>query len=307
MALNKITETDLEGKGVVGQAEVPGLPASEMQYKVEQIVREVAIPKINEVVDEFVNVDEKMTALGQSVGNSVANLTKDVEDFEKDVSQEVGDFRQQISGLSAEVENFPNTYATRENVEEIIENNGQAVTSVFGRVGAIAAQKGDYTPEMVGAAPEVHKHITGDITNFPTSMPASDVYSWAKAANKPSYNYSEVGAEQAGAVALHNESSSAHSGLFSAKQNKPTAVSASGAISVTLQDNCEYTYSGVTSLTMAATSGEAHGFVTFGSSAAVTLSGFSGIAGDDPRSGVANGQVWEFSCFKSRIIWKKWG
>ena len=38
MAINKITETDLEGKGVVGQPEVPGLPASEMQYKVEQIV-----------------------------------------------------------------------------------------------------------------------------------------------------------------------------------------------------------------------------------------------------------------------------
>ena len=57
MAINKITETDLEGKGVVGQPEVPGLPAAEMQYKVEQIVREVAIPKINEVIDEFGSVD----------------------------------------------------------------------------------------------------------------------------------------------------------------------------------------------------------------------------------------------------------
>lgn len=307
MAINKITETDLEGKGVVGQPEVPGLPAAEMQYKVEQIVREVAIPKINEVIDEFGSVDEKMTALGQSVGNSVANLTNEFDSFEKEVGGQVDDFREQLSGLSADVENIPNTYATKENVEEIIKNNGQAVTSVFGRVGAVVGEKGDYTADMVGAAPEYHKHSTGDITNFPASLPASDVYSWAKAANKPSYNSSEVGAEQAGAVASHNGSSSAHSNLFSAKQNKPTAVTASGAITVTLQDNCEYTYSGVTSLTMAATSGEAHGFVTFGSSAAVTLNGFSGIAGDDPRSGVANGQVWEFSCFKNRIIWKKWG
>ena len=32
------------------------------------------------------------------------------------------------------------------------------------------------------------------ITDFPSSMPASDVYSWAKASSKPSYSYSEVGA-----------------------------------------------------------------------------------------------------------------
>ncbi|MBV5282156.1 MAG: hypothetical protein JZU53_06920 [Paludibacter sp.] len=31
------------------------------------------------------------------------------------------------------------------------------------------------------------------ITDFPTSMPASDVYAWAKDANKPTYNYSEIG------------------------------------------------------------------------------------------------------------------
>lgn len=38
-----------------------------------------------------------------------------------------------------------------------------------------------------------HKHVKADITDFPTSMPASDVYSWAKAATKPSYNKAEVG------------------------------------------------------------------------------------------------------------------
>lgn len=51
MELNKITESDLSGKGVVGQPEVPGLTALEMQEKVEEIVREVAIAKINEIID----------------------------------------------------------------------------------------------------------------------------------------------------------------------------------------------------------------------------------------------------------------
>lgn len=38
-----------------------------------------------------------------------------------------------------------------------------------------------------------HKHTKAEITDFPTSMPASDVSAWAKAKTKPSYTASEVG------------------------------------------------------------------------------------------------------------------
>lgn len=37
-----------------------------------------------------------------------------------------------------------------------------------------------------------HKHVKADITDFPTSMPASDVSAWAKQSSKPSYTISEV-------------------------------------------------------------------------------------------------------------------
>lgn len=37
-----------------------------------------------------------------------------------------------------------------------------------------------------------HKHVKADITDFPTSMPASDVSAWAKAENKPNYTLTEV-------------------------------------------------------------------------------------------------------------------
>ena len=40
--------------------------------------------------------------------------------------------------------------------------------------------------------PSSHTHAKSQITDFPTSMPASDVYPWAKAANKPSYAWSEI-------------------------------------------------------------------------------------------------------------------
>lgn len=45
-----------------------------------------------------------------------------------------------------------------------------------------------------GKANAVHNHVKADITDFPTSLPASDVSAWAKAATKPSYTASEVGA-----------------------------------------------------------------------------------------------------------------
>lgn len=53
------------------------------------------------------------------------------------------------------------------------------------------------------------------IPAYPTSLPASDVYSWAKAANKPSYTYSEVGA----AAASHT-----HTGIYQPLDNDLTAI-----------------------------------------------------------------------------------
>lgn len=48
---------------------------------------------------------------------------------------------------------------------------------------------------------------TGDQT-LPTTLPASDVYAWAKAATKPAYTYTEVGAQVAGTYATGTGSAS---------------------------------------------------------------------------------------------------
>lgn len=47
--------------------------------------------------------------------------------------------------------------------------------------------------KLAGKANSSHTHKKADITDFPTSMPASDVKAWAKADTKPSYSKSEVG------------------------------------------------------------------------------------------------------------------
>lgn len=49
------------------------------------------------------------------------------------------------------------------------------------------------TAGEIGAAASSHTHTKAQITDFPTSMPASDVYAWAKASTKPAYTKAEVG------------------------------------------------------------------------------------------------------------------
>lgn len=43
--------------------------------------------------------------------------------------------------------------------------------------------------------PKAHTHTKSQITDFPASMPASDVYGWAKASVKPSYAWNEIGSK----------------------------------------------------------------------------------------------------------------
>ena len=53
MAFERITDADLQGKGVVGQPNNPGLSAVEMQKSVEQIPREVIVPAFNRLASQL--------------------------------------------------------------------------------------------------------------------------------------------------------------------------------------------------------------------------------------------------------------
>ncbi len=68
-------------------------------------------------------------------------------------------------------------------------------TATAGTAGTVA--RSDHVhPTDTSRAPASHTHSKSQITDFPASLPASDVSAWAKAANKPSYTASEVGAAQ---------------------------------------------------------------------------------------------------------------
>lgn len=59
--MNKITEQDLANRGVKGLPDVPGLTTEEMQRKLEEIAREILIPKVNELVDGLNNANSNLT------------------------------------------------------------------------------------------------------------------------------------------------------------------------------------------------------------------------------------------------------
>ncbi len=50
----------------------------------------------------------------------------------------------------------------------------------------------DVTGKPSTFVPAVHSHTKSQITDFPSSMPASDVAAWAKATTKPSYGWTEI-------------------------------------------------------------------------------------------------------------------
>lgn len=96
-------------------------------------------------------------------------------------------------------------------------DSNSAVKNAGGIAAYTQALVGAVTLSSLGGAAANHTHTKTQITDFPTSMPASDVAAWAKAETKPSYTASEVGADADGAassaVSTHNASNTAHSDI----------------------------------------------------------------------------------------------
>ena len=93
-------------------------------------------------------------------------------------------------------------------------------------------------------------------------------------------------------------------------EGKTQEVTLTGVVDTILAHNTEYTIKEFTSLTLVCDSvktAENHGYIRFPNVPVVpTLTGFSGIDGDDITKAAAN-EMWEFSCFKGYMLFKNWG
>ena len=84
-------------------------------------------------------------------------------------------------------------------------------------------------PTDTSRAAATHTHTKSQITDFPTSLPASDVSAWAKASSKPSYTWSEITSKPTSFTpAAHNQgASTVTAGIFAGKVNANATASAS--------------------------------------------------------------------------------
>ena len=89
---NKITSEDLADKGVVGLADTPGLPYNEMQAKFDELVKDVVVPKFNELCDTL----EEEGIDGRVASEDITNIRKSADDTLQ-VSTDGGDTYQELS------------------------------------------------------------------------------------------------------------------------------------------------------------------------------------------------------------------
>lgn len=86
---------------------------------------------------------------------------------------------------------------------------------------SLSAAQGKVLKGLVdGKANTSHTHTKSQITDFPSSLPASDVYAWAKASSKPSYSWGEI----TGKPSSFTPSSHTHSSIVTIGDKRDTAT-----------------------------------------------------------------------------------
>lgn len=101
-----------------------------------------------------------------------------------------------------------------------VDNTADSEKSVKYAASAGGVAWGNVTDKPSTYTPASHTHTKSQITDFPTSMPASDVYAWAKQSTKPSYSKAEIGLGN-----VDNTADSAKSVNYAASAGSATSAS----------------------------------------------------------------------------------
>ncbi len=115
----------------------------------------------------------------------------------------------------SDITDFPSSMVNPHSI--IIKLNGGTTegTNLFTYNGG-SSKTINITAGSIGAAYSSHTHTKSQISDFPSSMPASDVYAWAKASSKPSYSWGEI----TGKPSSFTPSSHTHSQYYDSGQSR---------------------------------------------------------------------------------------
>ncbi len=142
--------------------------------------------------------------LGIEKVNNTSDNEKPVSTAQQDAldaayQQTTGYVDQAIANL---INGAPSTLDTLGEIAQAMEDNADVVQALNAAIGKKADTghvhderyytEAEINNKMAGKANSSHTHTKSQITDFPTSLPASDVYSWAKALSKPGYTWGEI-------------------------------------------------------------------------------------------------------------------
>lgn len=188
--------------------------SSVYRYK-GSVANQAALPSSDNVTGDIYNCEdtgmnyawngEAWDALGSATTLADLGVTATAEELNY-ISGVTSGVQAQLDGKAASVHTHEMTDVTGLDTALSGKANAvhiHAVTDVTGLRG-----------ELDGKAASEHTHTVSEISDFPESMPASDVYSWAKSETKPTYTATEVGAAEASHI--HDDATTSVAGFMSA-------------------------------------------------------------------------------------------
>jgi len=188
MALPKITQEDLQNKGVTGLPDVPNLSTLEMQQKIDELVVDVAAPKLNALVDAL--EDSGASSDLGAIVNDDYDLTLAEEELEKDTETKIQALidiiLKECAALDLSVSDLKTIFSGIESVEDVVHDesdeipSGKAIVAYVSQMGGGDMAKATYDRNDDGVA-DVKLE---ELTNFTGLASNGDVLTYESATQK---------------------------------------------------------------------------------------------------------------------------
>ena len=168
------------------------------------------------------------------IDNSINTLNNDVTELNNALNEKAG------KDVATQSANGLMSSADKTKLDGIEEGaNKIVVDATLSDTSTNPVQNKIIDAALAGKANTSHTHTKSEITDFPTSLPASDVSEWAKAATKPTYTASEVGADASGSAnaALTAAKAYTDTEIAGLINGAPTTLDTLGEIATAMSEN----------------------------------------------------------------------
>lgn len=168
------------------------------------------------------------------IDNSINSINNDVTELNNALNEKAG------KDVATQSANGLMSSADKTKLDGIEEGaNKTVVDAALSDTSTNSVQNKVIDAALAGKANTSHIHTKSEITDFPTSLPASDVSEWAKAATKPTYTASEVGADASGSAntALTAAKAYTDTEIAGLINGAPTTLDTLGEIATAMSEN----------------------------------------------------------------------